>query len=112
MTANTLYESVAPLALWRQLLRSILSDIFGDGVSCEVWSSTQNVCCVFNPSEQGIGLVHHILTTYHTHDEETETVHLPVNFVAILDVLAVVIKMLRYRFHLADATFFQASTAR
>lgn len=34
-------------------------------------------------------MVKYILTTFHTHDEEIETVHLPVVFAAILELLAV-----------------------
>ena len=34
-------------------------------------------------------MVKYILTTFHTHDEEIETVHLPVVFTAILGPLAV-----------------------
>lgn len=34
-------------------------------------------------------MVLHILSTYHTHDEEIEAVHLPTAFAAILEVLTV-----------------------
>ncbi len=34
-------------------------------------------------------MVKYLLTTFHTHDEEIETIHLPVVFTAILRLLAV-----------------------
>ncbi|KAI0081169.1 hypothetical protein K474DRAFT_1768894 [Panus rudis PR-1116 ss-1] len=70
MTASTVYEAVEPHALWRQLLRSMLADIAADPSPC-----------------QGLKLVQHILTSYHTHDEEIETIHLPIVFLAVLEAL-------------------------
>lgn len=36
MTASTLYQAVEPRVVWRQLLGSILQEIIGDGIDCEV----------------------------------------------------------------------------
>ncbi|KAI1794036.1 Dopey, N-terminal-domain-containing protein [Ganoderma leucocontextum] len=71
MTGSTLYEAVEQQALWNQLLVAVMSDL----------NSGQGSC-------QGCGMVKYILTTFHTHDEEIETVHLPVVFTAILGLLA------------------------
>lgn len=89
MTANTLYEAVEPHALWRQLLKAAFVDIFGDTVSCEVHAHFCDTFALLTLCDKGINIVIHILTAYHTHDEEIETLHLPVTFVAILEVLSV-----------------------
>jgi hypothetical protein len=36
MTASTLYESVEPHVVWKQLLAAILSELAGDGLRNEV----------------------------------------------------------------------------
>lgn len=41
-------------------------------------------------------MVKYVLTTFHTHDEEIETVHLPVVFTAILGLLTVSVNQLSY----------------
>lgn len=41
-------------------------------------------------------MVKYILATFHAHDEEIETVHLPVVFTAILGLLAVGVDQLSY----------------
>ncbi|TCD67610.1 hypothetical protein EIP91_012242 [Steccherinum ochraceum] len=70
MTASTLYEAVEPYALWRQLLKSVLSDLEGGGSSYD-----------------GLHMVLHLLASYHQHDEEIENIHLPISFAAILEYL-------------------------
>ncbi|KAH8099733.1 Dopey, N-terminal-domain-containing protein [Cristinia sonorae] len=70
MTASTLYEAVEPSALWRQLLKSVLSDIEGR-----------------NSSYEGLHMVLHLLSAYHQHDEEIENIHLPIVFAATLEFL-------------------------
>ena len=72
MTACTLYEAVEPDALWKQLLKTVLDDLSSDTSSCD-----------------GINMVHHILCNFHKHDEEMETIHLPIVFTALLEALNV-----------------------
>ncbi|TFK56468.1 hypothetical protein OE88DRAFT_1715528 [Heliocybe sulcata] len=71
MTASTLYEAIEPHALWKDLLRRILSELSGDGRTFEA-----------------ISMAAFILKTF-KHDEEVLTLHLPVVFVAILETLKV-----------------------
>ncbi|CAL1694342.1 unnamed protein product [Somion occarium] len=68
MTASTLYEAVEPHALWKQLLKTIMTDVTSNTSSCD-----------------GINMVYHILSSYHKHDEEIETIHLPIVFTALLE---------------------------
>ena len=72
MTACTLYEAVEPDALWKQLLKTVLDDLSSNTSSCD-----------------GINMVHHILCNFHKHDEEMETIHLPIVFTALLEALNV-----------------------
>lgn len=72
MTASTLYEAVEPLALWKQLLNAVLSDV-----------------CAEDDQVEGIRMVAYIVTTFHSHDEEVEAIHLPVCFAATLETLVV-----------------------
>ncbi|EJF67133.1 hypothetical protein DICSQDRAFT_151482 [Dichomitus squalens LYAD-421 SS1] len=70
MTGSTLYEAVEQHALWNRLLVAVMADL----------NSGQG-------SSQGCGMVKYILATFHVHDEEIETIHLPVVFTAILGLL-------------------------
>ncbi|KAJ3545543.1 hypothetical protein NM688_g5613 [Phlebia brevispora] len=70
MTAATLYEAIEPHALWKELLQVAISDI----VAAEDRSD-------------GVYMVKYILATFHTHDEEIESLHLPVCFTAISETL-------------------------
>lgn len=72
MTACTLYEAIEPDALWKQLFKTVLDDLSSNTSSCE-----------------GINMVYHILCKYHKHDEEMETIHLPIVFNALLEALNV-----------------------
>ncbi|KAG6841563.1 hypothetical protein C0991_009598 [Blastosporella zonata] len=69
MTASTLYEAVEPQILWKQLLRPIFAEIVGDGKAIEA-----------------IRMVQFILKTF-AQDEEIQTIHLPIIFAAILDLI-------------------------
>ncbi|OCH88751.1 hypothetical protein OBBRIDRAFT_64803 [Obba rivulosa] len=71
MTASTLYEAVEPRVLWKQLFLAVFSDILSD-----------------QEQLQGIQMVNYLLSTFHTHDEEIEHVHLPLGFAAIMEALA------------------------
>ncbi|RDX51932.1 hypothetical protein OH76DRAFT_1400831 [Lentinus brumalis] len=71
MTGSTLYEAVEQHALWNRLLTAVMADL----------DPAQ-------PQKEGCGMVKYLLTTFHTHDEEIETIHLPVVFTAILRLLA------------------------
>ncbi|KIM47693.1 hypothetical protein M413DRAFT_439360 [Hebeloma cylindrosporum] len=69
MTASTLYEAVEPQILWKHMLAAVFDEILGDGSKTEA-----------------IKLVHFILQSF-SHDEEMQTIHLPVIFAALLDLL-------------------------
>ncbi|TFY81819.1 hypothetical protein EWM64_g2190 [Hericium alpestre] len=70
MTASTLYEAVEPQVVWKQLLRTIISDLTADSIQCDA-----------------INLAYFVLTTFHVRDEEIQTVHLPIVFCATMEVL-------------------------
>ncbi|KAK0199079.1 Dopey, N-terminal-domain-containing protein [Armillaria mellea] len=69
MTASTLYEAVEPGILWKQLLQAVFDEIIKDEEKCEA-----------------ISMVQFILRTF-SQDEEIQTIHLPVIFAAIVDLL-------------------------
>ncbi|OJT08448.1 Protein dopey [Trametes pubescens] len=70
MTGSTLYEAVEPHALWSRLLSVVLSDITSGQANGE-----------------GCTMVQYLLQRFHAHDEEIETIHLPVVFSAITSVI-------------------------
>lgn len=72
MTASTLYEAIEPLALWKQLLHAMLSDI-----------------CAEDDRVEGIRMVAYIVASFHSHDEEIEAIHLPICFAATLEAFVV-----------------------
>ncbi|KAF8963955.1 Dopey, N-terminal-domain-containing protein [Flammula alnicola] len=69
MTASTLYEAVEPQILWQHLLTAVFNEIMGDGTQIEA-----------------IQLVNFIIQTF-SHDEEVQTIHLPIIFTAIVDLI-------------------------
>ncbi|KAK7063885.1 dopey-N domain-containing protein [Favolaschia claudopus] len=69
MTASTLYEAVEPHVLWKQLLGSVFKEITGDGSQIEALRMALFVLRNF-PQE-----------------EEIQTIHLPVIFASITDLL-------------------------
>ncbi|KAJ8084790.1 hypothetical protein PM082_003567 [Marasmius tenuissimus] len=69
MTASTLYEAAEPQIVWRKLLQAVFDDITGDGEHFEA-----------------VDMVSFVLTTF-AQDEEIQTIHLPLIFTAILDLL-------------------------
>ncbi|ETW86774.1 hypothetical protein HETIRDRAFT_30556 [Heterobasidion irregulare TC 32-1] len=73
MTASTLYQAVEPRVVWRQLLGSILQEIIGDGIDCEA-----------------IHLARFILTTFHVQDDEIQTLHFPLVFAAVVEIVKVI----------------------
>ncbi|KAI0964349.1 hypothetical protein AcW1_001188 [Taiwanofungus camphoratus] len=70
MTASTLYEAVEPHLLWTQLFSILLSNVTSE-----------------NNGQEGYVMVKYLLATFHTHDEEIETVHLPIVFSALMEAL-------------------------
>ncbi|KAJ7750196.1 Dopey, N-terminal-domain-containing protein [Mycena metata] len=74
MTASTLYEAVEPSVLWRQLLRAVFDEINGDGTRIEA-----------------IRMVLFILRTF-VQEEEIQTIHLPIIFASITDLLDIQIQ--------------------
>ncbi|KAI0334441.1 hypothetical protein GY45DRAFT_1318466 [Cubamyces sp. BRFM 1775] len=70
MTGSTLYEAVEPHALWSRLLSAVLSDL------------KPGQC-----NREGCAMVKYLLQTFHSHDEEIETIHLPIVFNAITGIL-------------------------
>ena len=87
MTGSTLYEAVEQHALWNRLLAAIISDL--DSGTSEVMECHSSKEACTDLGTKGCGMVKYILTTFHGHDEEIETVHLPVVFTVILGLLAV-----------------------
>ncbi|KAF9270860.1 hypothetical protein L218DRAFT_952937 [Marasmius fiardii PR-910] len=71
MTASTLYEAAEPQIVWRQLLSAVFDDITGDGQHFEA-----------------IDMAEFVLTTF-AQDEEIQTIHLPLIFTAILDLVLI-----------------------
>ncbi|PFH49049.1 hypothetical protein AMATHDRAFT_5245 [Amanita thiersii Skay4041] len=69
ITASTLYEAVEPLFIWRQLLRALFEDITGDG-----------------KHDEAIRMVQFVLGSF-SQDEEMITIHLPVIFSAMTDLI-------------------------
>ena len=90
MTAGTLYESVEPHIIWRQLLTAIVADITGGGLELEV----RDTFSILTHNKTGnylqrIRLAMFVLKTFSSQEEETQTIHLPIVFSAILDVINV-----------------------
>ncbi|KAJ7742186.1 Dopey, N-terminal-domain-containing protein [Mycena olivaceomarginata] len=73
MTASTLYEAVEPSVLWKQLLSAVFKEITGDGTQIEVYTIL--------PAN---------FSTYA--EEEIQTIHLPVIFASIADLLDIQIQ--------------------
>ncbi|KAG6874376.1 hypothetical protein C0995_015112 [Termitomyces sp. Mi166 len=74
MTASTLYEAVEPHILWKQLLTVIFAEILGDRKDIEA-----------------IRMVRFLLKTF-AQDDEIQTIHLPIIFAAILDLIDVQVR--------------------
>ncbi|KAJ7665387.1 Dopey, N-terminal-domain-containing protein [Mycena polygramma] len=74
MTASTLYEAVEPHVLWKKLLSAVFDEITGDGTRVEA-----------------IRMVLFILRTF-TQEEEIQTIHLPIIFASITDLLDIQIQ--------------------
>ncbi|KAF9654142.1 hypothetical protein BDM02DRAFT_3152598 [Thelephora ganbajun] len=66
MTASTLYEAVEPQVVWKQLLKTIVSEITGEA-----------------PRTEAIHMTKFLLETFQVQDEEVQTIHLPIVFSAI-----------------------------
>jgi len=79
MTANTLYEAVEPRILWKYLFLAIVSDVEGDGTKAG-----------------GIQLSKFILQTF-TQDDEIQTIHLPIVFSALFELVEVCLFPLHLR---------------
>ncbi|KAG5733413.1 Protein dopey, partial [Termitomyces sp. T112] len=69
MTASTLYEAIEPHILWKQLLTVTFSEITGDRNDIEA-----------------IRMIQFLLKTF-SQDDEIQTIHLPIIFAAILDLI-------------------------
>ena len=72
MTASTLYEAVEPQVVWKQLLKSIISEIMGE-----------------TPHTEAIHMTKFLLETFQVQDEEVQTIHLPIVFSAISETIRV-----------------------
>ncbi|KAI0050603.1 hypothetical protein FA95DRAFT_1536117 [Auriscalpium vulgare] len=70
LTASTLYEAVEPSIVWKQLLPAIMVEVHGDGKRSEA-----------------ARLAQFILTSIHVRDDEIQSLHLPIVFNALLEVL-------------------------
>ncbi|KAG6851405.1 hypothetical protein H0H93_005803 [Arthromyces matolae] len=71
MTASTLYEAVEPHILWKRLLAAVFNEISGGQSDVEATR-----------------MVHFILKTF-AQDDEMQTIHLPIIFTSILDLINV-----------------------
>jgi len=69
MTASTLYEAIEPQLLWKQLLMAVFTEIVAD-----------------NKQFEAIHMVQFVLEAF-SQDEEIQTIHLPIIFAAIMDLL-------------------------
>ncbi|KAF9067320.1 Dopey, N-terminal-domain-containing protein [Rhodocollybia butyracea] len=74
MTANTLYDAVEPHIIWRRLLTTVFQEIVGHTDQFEA-----------------IDMVLFILRTF-SQDEEAQTVHFPLMFSAVMDLLDIQLK--------------------
>ncbi|KAF8215761.1 Dopey, N-terminal-domain-containing protein [Mycena galopus ATCC 62051] len=74
MTAGTLYEAVEPPVLWKQLLSAVFEELTGDGTQTEA-----------------IRMVLFLLRTF-PQEEEIQTIHLPIIFASITDLLDIQIQ--------------------
>jgi hypothetical protein len=72
MTASTLYEALEPQVVWKQLLKSIVSEITGE-----------------EPRVEAIRMTKFLLETFQVQDEEVQTIHLPIVFSAISESIRV-----------------------
>lgn len=88
MTASTLYEAVEPEIIWQQLLAAVFLEITGDGAQFEVWVTLFPGVITSLTFVKAIKMVSFILETF-SQDEEIQTIHLPIAFSAIVDVLNV-----------------------
>ena len=79
MTASTLYEAVEPQVVWKQLLRSIISEITGE-----------------TPRTEAIRMTKFLLETFQVQDEEVQTIHLPIVFSAISESIRVCVRGFRH----------------
>jgi len=88
MTASTLYEAVEPHIIWKQLLTSIFMEITGDGMHFGVRNKFLYPPNLELTLIQAIRMVLFILKTF-SQDEEIQTIHLPIVFSAIMDIVDV-----------------------
>ncbi|KAG6877602.1 hypothetical protein C0993_005728 [Termitomyces sp. T159_Od127] len=71
MTASTLYEAVEPHILWKQLLTVVFAEVTGDRKDIEA-----------------IRMAQFLLKTF-SQDDEIQTIHFPIIFAAVLDLIDV-----------------------
>jgi hypothetical protein len=90
MTASTLYESLEPQIVWKQLLTAILNELTGDGLRNEVRITPSDQFPILKfQLIQAIQLTRFILKTIHVQDEEIQAIHLPIVFSALCEALQV-----------------------
>ncbi|KAF7307364.1 Dopey-N domain-containing protein [Mycena indigotica] len=77
MTASTLYEAVEPPVLWKQLLGAVFNEISGTGTETEA-----------------IEMILFVLKTF-VQDEEVRTIHLPIIFASLVDLVDIEIQLNR-----------------
>ncbi|KZT08595.1 uncharacterized protein LAESUDRAFT_757319 [Laetiporus sulphureus 93-53] len=70
ITASTVYEAVEPQLLWKQMFTAIYNEV-------ALEKSRTEAC----------DMVQYLLVNVHTQDEEIETIHLPIIFAAIAEML-------------------------
>lgn len=89
MTASTLYEAVEPQIIWKHLMSAVFAEIQGE-TGVEVCESVNLAACTWDSrmSTQAIQMALFILKTF-VQDEEIQTIHLPIIFAGIVDLLDV-----------------------
>jgi hypothetical protein len=75
MTASTVYDAVEPQIAWKMLLAQLLDNLVGDGTKIE---AVQMMAFILNSFAQ---------------DEEITTLHLPIVYAGIVDVVDVSITL-------------------
>jgi hypothetical protein len=74
MTANTLYDAVEPLAVWKQLFAAVRAELLDSAASTRF---------------EAMSMVKFILTQFRVQEEEVQDVHLPLFFAGLLELLKV-----------------------
>lgn len=73
MTANSLYDSVEPLLVWRQVFLAVRTETLGSNLS----------------EREPLSMIRFILSRFRTQEDEVKDIHLPIICSACLELLKV-----------------------